>query len=50
MAVTIRLRRIGRKKQPSYRVVVTDARRAVVSTSTRSFYNPRRQPGSCAST
>ena len=25
MAVTIRLRRIGRKKQPSYRVVVTDS-------------------------
>lgn len=28
MSVTIRLRRIGRKKQPYYRVVVTDSRNA----------------------
>jgi small subunit ribosomal protein S16 len=46
MPVKIRLRRIGRKKQPYYRVVVTD------STSPRDgayldsvgFYNPTRQP------
>jgi small subunit ribosomal protein S16 len=28
MSVTIRLRRVGRKKQPYYRVVVTDSRNA----------------------
>lgn len=28
MSVTIRLRRVGRKKQPYYRVVVTDSRDA----------------------
>lgn len=46
MAVRIRLRRIGRKKQPSYRVVAAE------STSPRSgaylealgFYNPRTSP------
>ncbi len=46
MSVTIRLRRVGRKKQPSYRVVVTDSTRPrdgkyieVVG-----FYNPRTKP------
>lgn len=46
MAVTIRLRRIGRKKQPSYRVVVTDSAkpRGGEYLDTLGFYNPRQQP------
>ena len=46
MAVTIRLRRIGRKKQPSYRVVVTDSAnpRGGKYLDTLGFYNPRLQP------
>ncbi len=46
MAVTIRLRRIGRKKQPSYRVVVTDSAkpRGGEYLDTIGFYNPRQQP------
>lgn len=28
MALTIRLRRVGRKNQPSYRIVVADSRKA----------------------
>ncbi len=46
MAVTIRLRRIGRKKQPSYRVVVTDSAkpRGGEYLDTVGFYNPRQQP------
>ncbi|NLG62968.1 MAG: 30S ribosomal protein S16 [Candidatus Cloacimonetes bacterium] len=46
MAVTIRLRRIGRKKQPSYRVVVTDSAkpRGGEYLDTLGFYSPRRQP------
>ena len=46
MSVTIRLRRIGRKKQPSYRVVVTDSSRPATGQylETIGFYNPRRQP------
>jgi small subunit ribosomal protein S16 len=46
MAVSIRLRRIGRKKQPSYRVVVTDSSRPRDGQyiETLGFYNPRRQP------
>jgi small subunit ribosomal protein S16 len=46
MSVKIRLRRVGRKKQPSYRLVVTDSASArdgqyieVVG-----FYNPRTRP------
>lgn len=46
MAVTIRLRRIGRKKQPSYRVVVTDSANARngLYLDTVGFYNPRQNP------
>lgn len=46
MAVTIRLRRIGRKKQPSYRVVVTDSAkpRGGEYLDTVGFYNPRQRP------
>lgn len=46
MAVTIRLRRIGRKKQPSYRVVVTDSAkpRGGEYLDSIGFYNPRQQP------
>lgn len=46
MSVRIRLRRIGRKKQPSYRVVVTDsaAPRDGAYLEAVGFYNPRRQP------
>jgi small subunit ribosomal protein S16 len=46
MAVTIRLRRIGRKKQPSYRVVVTDSERPRDGAYLEEvgFYNPRRHP------
>ena len=46
MSVRIRLRRVGRKKQPSYRIVVADARRPRGGEylDTLGFYNPRRQP------
>jgi small subunit ribosomal protein S16 len=46
MAVSIRLRRIGRKKQPSYRVVVTDSSRPRDGAYLESLghYNPTRQP------
>jgi small subunit ribosomal protein S16 len=44
--VKIRLRRIGKKKQPSYRVVVTDSRspRDGRFIETIGFYNPRTEP------
>ena len=44
--VRIRLRRVGRKKQPSYRVVVTDARspRDGRYNEIIGFYNPRTEP------
>jgi small subunit ribosomal protein S16 len=44
--VRIRLRRIGKKKQPSYRVVVTDSRspRDGRFIETIGFYNPRTEP------
>ncbi len=44
--VRIRLRRVGRKKQPSYRVVVTDARspRDGRYIEIIGFYNPRTEP------
>jgi small subunit ribosomal protein S16 len=44
--VKIRLRRIGAKKQPSYRVVVADARapRDGRFVETIGFYNPRTEP------
>lgn len=44
--VRIRLRRVGAKKQPSYRVVVTDreAPRDGRFIETIGFYNPRTEP------
>ena len=44
--VRIRLRRVGRKQQPSYRVVVTDARspRDGRYIEIIGFYNPRTEP------
>ena len=46
MAVKIRLMRVGKKKQPSYRVVVADSRSARDSRSieTLGHYNPRSEP------
>ena len=46
MPVRIRLRRIGRKKQPSYRIVVAhgQAPRGGVYVDNVGFYNPRRDP------
>lgn len=44
--VKIRLRRIGKKKQPSYRVVVTDSRSPRDGRFIESIgrYNPRAEP------
>ena len=44
--VRIRLTRVGSKKQPSYRIVVTDKRNARDSKSIENigFYNPRTRP------
>ena len=44
--VKIRLRRVGAKKQPHYRVVVTDSRapRDGKSLETIGYYNPRTEP------
>ena len=46
MAVRIRLTRVGAKKQPSYRVVVADARSARDSRAIKTLghYNPRTEP------
>jgi small subunit ribosomal protein S16 len=46
MSVKIRLRRIGRKKQPSYRLVVTNVEnpRGGEYLDTLGFYNPRSKP------
>ncbi|HEV7811098.1 MAG TPA: 30S ribosomal protein S16 [Candidatus Limnocylindrales bacterium] len=46
MAVRIRLTRVGAKKQPTYRVVVADARSARDSRAieTIGHYNPRTDP------
>jgi small subunit ribosomal protein S16 len=46
MAVRIRLTRVGATKQPTYRVVVSDARSARDGRSieTLGHYNPRSQP------
>lgn len=46
MSVRIRLRRVGRKKQPSYRIVVAHAAtpRGGVYLDNVGFYNPRRDP------
>ncbi len=48
--VRIRLRRVGRKKQPSYRVVVADSRspRDGRYIEVIGFYNPRTQPATMA--
>ena len=44
MAVTIRLRRMGTKKKPFYRIVVTDSRTSVVGRCIESigFYDPQK--------
>ena len=46
MSLRIRLRRVGRKKQPSYRIVVTDSavRRDGPYVDDVGFYNPRTKP------
>ena len=46
MAVRIRLTRVGATKQPSYRLVVADSRRARDSCAidTIGHYNPRTEP------
>jgi len=46
MGARIRLRRVGRKKQASYRIVVADqsAARDGAYVEAIGFYNPRRQP------
>ena len=46
MAVRIRLSRVGAKKQPSYRFVVSDSRNARDGRSldTLGHYNPRTEP------
>ena len=46
MAVRIRLTRVGAKKQPTYRVIVADSRKARDSRSieTIGHYNPRTEP------
>jgi small subunit ribosomal protein S16 len=46
LAVKIRLMRVGKKKQPTYRVVVADARNARDGRSheTIGHYNPRTDP------
>lgn len=44
--LTIRLTRVGKKKQPSYRIIVTDKRRARDSRFVEivGHYNPRQDP------
>ena len=46
MATRIRLRRVGRKKQPTYRIVVTDKQKARDGrfVETVGHYNPRTEP------
>jgi len=48
MATRIRLHRVGRKKQPVYRIVVTDRQKARDgrSVETIGHYNPRSEPAS----
>lgn len=48
MATRIRLRRVGRKKQPVYRIVVTDKQKARDGrfVETLGHYNPRTEPAS----
>lgn len=44
--VTIRLRRTGKRKEPSFRIIVSDSRKDTVGTYLESLgiYNPRVQP------
>ncbi len=46
MATRIRLHRVGRKKQPAYRIVVTDKQKARDgrSVETLGHYDPRSEP------
>ncbi len=46
MPTTIRLKRMGRKRQPTYRIVVVDSARAVTGPSIErlGLYNPRTEP------
>jgi small subunit ribosomal protein S16 len=46
MATRIRLRRVGRKKQPVYRIVVTDKQKSRDGrfVETLGHYNPRTEP------
>ena len=46
MAVKIRLRRVGRKKQPSYRMIVTESEnpRGGAYLDTVGYYNPLKKP------
>ncbi|MFQ5704833.1 MAG: 30S ribosomal protein S16 [Gemmatimonadales bacterium] len=46
MATRIRLRRVGRKKQPVYRIVVTDKAKAPAGRIVEALghYNPRTEP------
>ena len=46
MAVRIRLRRVGRKKQPSYRMIVTESEnpRGGAYLDTVGYYNPQKKP------
>jgi small subunit ribosomal protein S16 len=46
MAAVIRLKRMGMKKKPFYRLVVTDSRRAVVGKFIEAigYYDPRKHP------
>jgi small subunit ribosomal protein S16 len=46
MATRIRLRRVGRKKQPVYRIVVTEKQKARDGrfVETLGHYNPRSEP------
>ena len=46
MATVIRLKRMGTKKKPFYRLVVTDSRKAVVGRYVEAlgYYDPRKKP------
>lgn len=46
MAVKIRLRRVGRKKQPSYRMIVTESEnpRGGSYLDVVGYYNPQKKP------
>ena len=46
MAVKIRLKRMGKRKQPVYRVVVSDSRKARSADYIEAigFYDPRQEP------